>query len=140
MQPNQNGFVLCPGSFYKSAVFNTVTGLPEWYELKVTEYRGQFDFFTFLNNRIPVKLVPDEIADRDYLYAEFLSDLHQVREAGHATIIIHNLHQGSSRSKSCEPGKVNNSFGMPRSSENPFSLAFSGNICPGLPRSVDFVK
>src|SRR5664280_3573641 len=89
MQPNQNGFVLCPGSFYKSAVFNTVTGLPEWYELKVTEFRGQFDFFTFLNNRIPVKLVSDEIADRDYLYAEFLFDLHQVREAGHATCLLY---------------------------------------------------
>ena len=88
--------------------------------------RGGHTLHQFL---VPEAVV-NKVADRDNLEAELLRHFLQLRHAGHRTVLVHNLDEGSRRAESCKFREVHSRFGMSRAAQNAFFLRVEGRNMP----------
>lgn len=86
---------------------------------KLAVFRGQPGFSYAAYQLLMSAPVGDKVGDTDDLDSELPGCHFQLWQARHCAIIIHNLTDDACRVKSCQPGEVDNSFGMPGPDQNP---------------------
>ena len=103
-------------------VFQPVAFLTEWYELEIAVFGGKVHLLPLLYQRFFLHTVGNEVADGYEFKAPLVCTAAQLRQACHRAVVAHDLHEGSSRTQSCQTGKVDSGLGMPRAAEHTLVL------------------
>ena len=78
-------------------MLQAVTLLTEGDQAEVTVVGRHVHLFAHLDERLFLQAVGDHILDADNLHVPFLGEFHELGQAGHRTVLVHDLHQGTGR-------------------------------------------
>ena len=139
---HQHGFVLRPLPFRQGHVLHAVRLLTERRNAEIAPLRRQGHGHALLDDRLLFEAVGDQRGDRDDFQVEFFGDLHQLRQAGHRAVVVHDLDQRACGLQSGQTGQVYGRLGVSRTAQYAFVAGAQGVDVPraaqvgGLRRGV----
>ena len=99
-------------------MLHAVRFLAERRDAEIAPLRRQGHRHAFFDDRLLLEAVGDQRGDRDDLQVEFLGDLHQLRQAGHRAVLVHDFDQGACGLQPGQTGQVDGSLGMSRTAQH----------------------
>ena len=93
-------------------MFLSVALLTEGNDAEVSVFRRHVSLNTHLNQRLALQSVSNQVLDGDNLQLVLLGKDHQLGHTSHRAVIVHNLHQRTSRIETCQLTQVDGSLGM----------------------------
>ena len=85
---------------------------------KRTEFGFQESFAEPVHVALILEPVANDVGHRDHLQAVFGAELFQLRDAGHAAVLVHDLADDTGRRQSGHARQIHRRFGLPRSHED----------------------
>ena len=125
MHPNQ-GIGSSRVSSHQSQMALSVQNGLVTYHPEGTIVRGQVDIGDLEDEALPLHAVSDEALNGEHLQAVPLAELLQLRQPGHAAILVHDLADHPGGIEPCQPGQVDAGLGVAGSAQNPSLFGSQG--------------
>ena len=126
MYAHEDGLIFFPLAFDEGEMFQTSTFLTERHQAEVAIIGRHVYLFANFDKAFFLQAVGNHILDTNYFQIPLLGKFHQLWQTGHCSILIHNLHEGTSRVETCHVTEVDGGFGMSAAAQHTIVLCIEG--------------
>lgn len=101
-------------------------------EVEIPEVSGHENSLLALDQSLALAAMCDEVLDRTHFKSVLAFEFDQIWQAGHGTVLFHDLADDSGGIESGKPREIDSRLGMPSAAEHPPVLGLEGEDMAGL--------
>ena len=119
-------------AFHKRDVVHAIHERTVEVEVEIAKVGWHVDCLFVLHELLAFTAVSDEVLDGTHLEPMFLFEFHEIRQAGHGAIFLHDFANDSGGIEACQARQVNGSLGVARTAQDAASLRLKRENMAGL--------